>query len=233
MDRIDSRAIAGLVRIELAAAPSWDRRLWLSSAEVSTTYGISLRALRQMREAGVGPCWRPRGRQIFYNVTKFPRWLEKCQDHPVVEGHILQEYISERLVSFAEVCDAWRRSRPGGPPVQPCPRQRRRVVALSELYADARAWFSLRRGEVPAGLEPALHRLLSTQGYVEVRRRRRALGRTIRPRFFAGIWPRQRPLPEASEFFEPNGYGDPRFLPLPEFTSSREFASPPRGAKRG
>ena len=48
---------------------------WLVAHQISEQYGIAGHLLRDMREHGVGPRWRPRGHRFLYHVADFERWL--------------------------------------------------------------------------------------------------------------------------------------------------------------
>jgi hypothetical protein len=55
-----------------------EKLLWWSASEIAKQRRVPLHMLRQMREAGVGPLWRPRGHEILYHVTEFDTWKAAC-----------------------------------------------------------------------------------------------------------------------------------------------------------
>jgi hypothetical protein len=77
----DPEALRAYVENELANQRGSPRLLsekWETASRTSRRTGVPLRDLQLMREAGVGPRWRPRGHRIIYHAREFDEWLARC-----------------------------------------------------------------------------------------------------------------------------------------------------------
>jgi hypothetical protein len=68
-----------------SAADGGLRAGWLPDAEMAKARGKAIRAQREERQRGEGPPWTRDGREVFYNIEGYRKWLAANERSPVRE----------------------------------------------------------------------------------------------------------------------------------------------------
>jgi hypothetical protein len=115
---------------------------WMSAAGITKSHGIPSRLLRDMREAGCGPPWRPAGRAILYNVNEFEKWLQGCP------GFLRSPRVAQQAALYVSLH----------------PRQGDSWESRARITQQFSLWLLCREGTLPVGWRQELWRQIRMDG---------------------------------------------------------------------